>query len=441
MQHNKKLVMLTMLSALFFPMLGHADIAGIPVSSDGGLLVGSPDDPFWFQISGALKVDQRTFWGDTGSKAPSPSRAGTYNSGAFIRDFGVTFDGGAGKDWTYTVALNFDARNTTTRIDDAFLTYYGFEWLLPNFTFSMGQVAPGFCISCATSSKWIPFLERSMGTNVFGPQQGLGISANTYNNNYSVTVAATQQPKNGQPVTDPFGNIIPKPDLWQAAGRFTYAPINCDQKVLQFGLSAHIQEYSNTGLQFTTLPEMRSGSSVSLLNTSTVVNRSTTNPLIMISALNQKTIDFEVLGIHGPWSGELEYQRAYVVRGSIATSTNAKVKQGQNLQFSGYHMQGSYVLTGESRPFKKANGTMGQIKPKHKYGAWEVSARYSFVTLNDKDVNGGMAHNTSASLGWYVNNNIKFLGEYVYSMQSRAFSTIFDKRHLSSVGLRMQVVF
>lgn len=449
MQHNKKLAMLTMLSALFFPILGHADITGIPVSSDGGLLVGSPDDPYWFQISGALKIDQRTFWGGTNSKAPPPSRAGTYHSGAFIRDFGVTFDGGAGQDWTYTVALNFDARNVTTRIDDAFLTYYGFEWLLPKLTFSIGQVAPGFCVSCATSSKWIPFLERSMGTNVFGPQQGLGISANTYNNNYSVTVAAIQQPKNGQPVTDPFGNVIPKPDLWQAAGRFTYAPINCDQKVLQVGFSGHIQEYSNTGLQFSTNPEMRSGSSVTLLNTSTVVNRTSTNPLIMISALNQKTIDFELLGIYGPWSTELEYQRAYVTRGNVFNAAGTKVKQGngKNLQFSGYHMQAGYVLTGESRPFKKANGTMGQIKPKHKYGAWEVSARYSFVTLNDQDVNGGMAHNTSASLGWYVNNNIKFLGEYVYSLQSRAFNAtstsayVFDKRHLSSIGLRMQVVF
>src|SRR3990167_9607541 len=144
MQQNKKFVIFTLLCSLMFtPFFAHADLNGIPVSSDGGLLVGSPDDPFWFQISGALKIDQRTYWGDTQPVAP-PNKAGTYNSGAFIRDFGISFDGGVGKDWTYTIALNFDPRNSLSRVDDAFLTYYGFEWLLPNFTFSIGQVVPGF---------------------------------------------------------------------------------------------------------------------------------------------------------------------------------------------------------------------------------------------------------------------------------------------------------
>lgn len=407
------------------------------VSTDGGIKVNSEDVPFSFEISGALKIDQRTYFGDTETTSYPYGKAGTYVSGAFIRDLGITFDGGIGKDYTYTIALDFEAQYNTVKVDDAFLTYHGFKHLMPNFTFSVGQVIPGFCISCATSSKWIPFMERSMGTNTFGPQQGIGISGNTYDNDYSVTVAATQQPKTGSVVRDPNGNIIRKPDLWQAAGRFTYAPIAQVGKVFQLGFSAYIKEYSNTGLQFSTNPEMRSGSSTSLLNTTRYVNNTTTNNAIMISAKNQKTIDFELMGINGPWSGELEYQKAFVTRGL----TNAGVKQGENLTFSGYHAQLSYVLTGESRPHKKSNGTLGQIKPRSKNGAWEVSGRYSFITLNDKDVSGGMAHNTSASLSWYANNNVRVIGEYVFSKQSRAFPTYFDKRHLSSFGARMQVVF
>jgi phosphate-selective porin OprO/OprP len=296
---------------------------------------------------------------------------------------------------------------------------------------------PGFCITCAESGKWIPFLERSMGTNVFGPKQGLGISANTYNNNYSFTVAATQQPPSGDPVFDPRGNVTPKPDLWQGAFRLTWAPIAEIGKVFQVGFSAHILELSNTGLQYNTNPEMRSGSSISLLNTTQQIGPiGSRNSQIRIAARNQKTIDLEMLGIWGPWSGELEYQKAYVLRGYVND-----VIQGPNLSFSGYHAQLAYILTGESRPHKKSNGTLGQIHPKSSCGAFEVAARYSFVTLNDKDVSGGMAHNTSASLAWYANENIKLIGEYVFSKQSRAFPTYFDKRHLSSLGMRLQVVF
>lgn len=407
------------------------------VIADGGIAVGTINDPYSFEISGVLKVDQRSYFGDT-TKTNWPSTdAGSYNSGAFIRDLGITFDGGVGKDYTYTIALNFMARSNLVRVDDAFITYNGFSYLMPNFSFSIGQVVPGFCISCATSSKWIPFLERSMGTNVFGPQQGLGVSATTYDNNYSLTLAITQQPKTGVPVLNPAGQVILKRDLWQGAGRFTFAPISQPGKVLQAGFSAHIQEYNNTGLQFIAVPEMRSGNSITLLNTTSTTGTSVSGATkTLISARNQKTIDFEMLGIHGPWSGELEYQKVWVERGTVNG-----VLQGPNLTFNGYHAQASYVLTGEHRPLKKSNGTLGQIKPKSKCGAWEVSGRYSFITLNDKDISGGMAHNTSASLSWYANNNIRVIGEYVYSKQSRQFPTYLDKRILSSIGLRLQVVF
>lgn len=435
MQYKLKSVIITLLFGLLLPTMGQAtdSLLGLPVSSDGGLLVGNPKvDPYWFQVSGDMKIDQRTYWGDT-----SPTNfAGLYQSGAFIRAAGLSFEGGAGRNFTYTLALAFEPKASTSRIDDAYITYQGMKWLMPNFTFSIGQVVPGFCITCAASGKWIPFLERSMGTNAFGPRQGLGISANTYNNNYSLTVAATQQPPTGTQVVDPRGNVIIKPDLWQGAFRLTYAPIAETGKVMQMGFSAHIKEDSNTGLQFATNPEMRSGNSITLLNTTTVLAKSGVNPAILIAAKNQKTIDAEFLGIYGPLSGELEYQQVWVSRGKVND-----VVQGPNLTFNGYHAQVAYVLTGESRPHKKSNGTTGQIKPKSKCGAWEVAGRFSFITLNDKDISGGMAHNTSASLAWYANDNVKFIGEYVYSKQSRAFPTYFDKRQLQSIGMRMQVVF
>ncbi len=190
---------------------------------------------------------------------------------------------------------------------------------------------------------------------------------------------------------------------------------------------------------------MRSGSSRTLLNTTQYINNANTQ--LWIAARLQSTFDFEVLFIHGPWSGEAEYQRVYVTRGNqygLVLGTQG-VKQGPNLSFDGYNMQLSYILTGETRPLKKSNGTVGQIKPKSKCGAWEVSARYSFISLNDGDIHGGMAHNVTGSLSWYANNNIKVIGEYVYSLQRRLFTSsnpnYFDKRAVGGIGARLQIVF
>ncbi len=409
------------------------------VTSDGGVKVVGANKDYWFKVSGTLKVDQRIYWDDTKATSWDWSNAGTYNSGAFIRDVGLTFEGGLGTNWSYNIALNFDAFNSLSRVDDAYVSYHGFCNFLPNFKIDIGQVIPGFCLTCASSSKWIPFLERSMGTNTFGPQQGLGVNFNTYNNSYTSSLTITQQPKTGITVRDTRNNVINKPDLWQVAFRYNYRPIFSDCRVLQLGFSADIEEYSNTGLRYNPVPETKSGSTITLLDTAIPLSSTRTN-LQLISARNQKTIDFEVLGIYGSWSGEMEYQRAYIARGYDEFITNT-AKQGPNLTFSGYHAQVSYILTGEVRPLKTSNATLGQVIPRCPYGAWEVSARYSYISLNSHDINGGRAHNTSASVCCYINRNLKAIGEYVYSKQERQFPTYLDSRNVQSIGARLQAVF
>lgn len=438
MQHNIKSVVIALLFGLLLPAVSFANM---PVASDGGLQVGDPDGPYWFNLSGVMKIDERAYTGNTATTSSGVGALGTYLGGAFIRDAGITLEGGVGENYGYTMGLDFEAQSKEVKIDEFYLTYYGFGCLMPNFSFSVGQVNPGFCLNCADSSKWIPFMERNMGTSTFGPKQGMGISANTYNQHYSATVAITQQPQMGSSVKNVYGVSRKSPDLWQVSGRFTYAPISQHGKALQFGFSAHVQEYANNGLQFKAIPEMRSGNSTTLLNTTTYY---TSNPSpssgipnqLWISALNQTTLDADLLGIYGPWSAELEYQEVFVTRGMVNG-----VKQGGDLNFSGFHAQAEYILTGETRPLKPSNGTLGQIKPKCKSGAWAVAARYSFITLNDKDIAGGRAYNTTASISWYANNNIRVIGEYVYSLQRRQFPTYLDKRHVGGLGARLQVVF
>lgn len=285
-------------------------------------------------------------------------------------------------------------------------------------------------------------MERSMATNTFGPQAGLGINSNTYNDHYSATVAITQQPKAGASIKNVYGQTINTNDLWQASTRLTWAPFSERGRIFQVGLSAHIQEYASNGLQFKAVPEMRSRNSVTLLNTTKYLT-SSNNPgsppainQIWIAATNQKTVDWELLAVYDHLSAAVEYQRAFIARGNVKG-----VSQGPNLQFSGYDAAGEYILTGECRSLKKPNGTLAQIKPIHKYGAVAVAARYSFITLNNHDITGGLAHNTTVAVNWYINDNVKLMAEYVNSLQRRQFPTYLDKRTVGGFGLRAQFVF
>lgn len=446
MQNKIKSAILALALGILLPACSFARLENLPVASDGGLQVGSSKGPYWFNLSGVSKFDSRSYTGDRQTTASGLGNLGTYMSAVFVRDLGLTFEGGIGQDFSYTIEFNFDVDDSATRIDSAYLTYYGLNSLLPNLSFSIGQVLPGFCLNCASSSKWSPFMERSMATNTFGPQAGLGINSNTYNDHYSATVAITQQPKSGATIKNVYGQTIRTNDLWQASTRLTWAPFSEKGRIFQVGLSAHIQEYASNGLQFRAVPEMRSRNSTTLLNTTRYLT-SSTNPgssgntpatfnQIWIAATNQKTVDWEMLAVYDHLSAAMEYQRAYIARGDVN-----HVSQGPNLQFWGYDAAVEYILTGECRSLKKPNGTLAQIKPIHRYGAVAIAARYSFITLNNQDITGGLAHNTTIAANWYINDNIKLMGEYVVSLQRRQFPTYEDRRTVGGIGLRAQFVF
>ncbi len=102
---------------------------------------------------------------------------------------------------------------------------------------------------------------------------------------------------------------------------------------------------------------------------------------------------------------------------------------------SGYYAFGSWVVTGESRPYSAGN--VGNIKPKGRWGAWEVLLRYSELDLNDGLVQGGKEHDWTLGANWYLTQHFKFQANVI-----RAWS---DKGNLSLdpkiFELRAQIYF
>jgi phosphate-selective porin OprO/OprP len=151
----------------------------------------------------------------------------------------------------------------------------------------------------------------------------------------------------------------------------------------------------------------------------------------LVNADNIDRAGLEAAWIHGPLLLQGEYLHF------DADFTDAK----PNYSGGGYYVSGAWMLTGESRDY--ANGTVGNTKPAHDYGAFEIAARYSELDLNARPVLGGKAHNWTIGANWYLGKHLKFQADYVRAYSNRYSSGL--KRYLEIdrevFELRAQIYF
>lgn len=71
-------------------------------------------------------------------------------------------------------------------------------------------------------------------------------------------------------------------------------------------------------------------------------------------------------------------------------------------RFNGSYLTASWVVTGESRPYIRSAGYAGGIVPTHRYGAWELAARYGYVDLVDDSIDGGILGHWTFGVNWWA---------------------------------------
>jgi phosphate-selective porin OprO and OprP len=85
---------------------------------------------------------------------------------------------------------------------------------------------------------------------------------------------------------------------------------------------------------------------------------------------------------------------------------------GADPRFSGWYVQGSWILTGERRPYR--NGVFrGLIPGGPEQGAWELSMRFGSVDLNDGGFAGGVQDTVTLGVNYYPNANVRFMLNYI----------------------------
>jgi phosphate-selective porin OprO and OprP len=436
------------------------------ISFKNGLYVETEDKSFDFKIGGRIQAD--------GGFTSYPSASGARSNVGFRRAR-LEVEGKAYKNWYYKFQYDFTGTGVTG-IRDAFVAYR--DTLLPEsitkqpVTFQVGSQYEPFSMETLNSSKHITFIERAL-PGALAPDRHVGAKVGLGDKHWSVQAGVFSTSFGQDSAQAP---AVTGHQYWDLTTRATYAPIVEEDKLLHFGGSFMFHRPNDsTAAQDPNnlLPGTGSRDETDILNNRYVVVPSaqalTCSPVYKSAAgvallwtpgyLQNSCLkysfnyNFEVAASYGPFSVQGEYSGAHYER-DAGTALALGNNGGSSLNYSGYYVQGSVFLTGESRAASykgydkdwNTPGTFSDIvilNPLSKggLGAWEFAARYSELNLNngglvsgpyaywaavaggaaDKALAstatlGGREENLTLALNWYPVKGVRFQANWTRAM-------------------------
>lgn len=378
-----------------------ATIDGIKISMKPSPKIESADGSFSFQPFGRIHTDAAFFDDD---KVDHPD-------GVSIRRARIGFKGKVAEDFKYKIEMDFGKESLSFK--DTYLAYSGGD----AGTIKLGHFKPFLGLEELTSSNNVTFIERSSPISAFTAGRKIGLAYGVGDKDWSFNLGA---------FNDTVSVTSSDDEAWSLSSRATYAPVAKKGRVVHLGASANyrVPDASTDSARFRARAE-NNNASVRSVDTGTIS-----------SVDNVIAYGLEAAAVYDGLSLQGEYLAA-----------NTDIDGGGSADFDGYYAQASWLLTGESRPYKAKAGKFGSIKPTNPFnskggtGAWELALRYSNLDLNNSSagITGGEMNNLTAGVNWYVNNYIRLMANYIMVDTDQSATTADDDPNIAL--LRAQLVF
>lgn len=298
------------------------------------------------------------------------------NDGTFFRRTRMGLTGKIDDNWSGIIEYDFAENGSSA--NDVHLNRK-----LGDGTLKIGQFKVPMGLNELTSSNNITFIERASNSNSVVDSRRIGIGYDYFQGDIGFqTMAFTRAIGTTQAGDAPMG----------IGARFVYAPKVGEDGLFHFGISAAYEDRQDDNtLRFRDRPEARPGGGVRLIDTNNIVDVDDTFKY-----------GIELAYQAGPFSVEGEYLSVDVNRST-----------GPEPTFSGYHVQASYILTGEKRGYR--GGVFRGVTPGQQgRGAWEIAARFSSIDLIDAGFQGGQQDNFTLGLNYYASSNVRFMLNYIF---------------------------
>ena len=361
-----------------------------PAPTDSDTTVGWKGSPVFSKGGASFKVKGRIQYDAGLLRAPGSvmDRATGYSNE--LRRLRLGGEGQLGGGFGYKLEVEL----SDNKVDavDTYISYERGKWLV-----TLGNQNQFQSLDELVGDTTGSVMERAAFTDAFGFERRLGLAvqyrsgivlaqAGIFSDNIDALANSSDGP-NGGDENNSYG----------IDGRIVLAPKFGDTQ-LHFGLSGHwrdLQRLAENPQRYRQRPFLHTVNSY-FLNSGD------------IAATGENHYGVELAGSHGPlwWAGEGHWLR--VRRPGLADPTF----------FGGYGEIG-YVLTGETRSYK--NGIFGGVKPANPVGngngglgAWQVTLRYDYLDMNDRDIVGGTQKAYIAALVWTPIEYLRFNLNYAH---------------------------
>ena len=392
---------------------GGGEASDLKVKWKGAPELSSVDGRFKFKVRGRVNVDydgidqDQRITGDPDVSAVELRRAR-------LGVEGVVF-----YDWKYRFEVDFTGDDVT--IKDAFVEYTG----LP-VDIRLGNFKAYNSLEEQTSANYLTFMERAAFIEGFTLDYltGAGVFRNEKHWTASAGVFSTT------PILDQSTFFE---DGTTFAARVTAAPINRERHVVHLGASARHRDAAADPRDGVADPLFRYRARGADLH---LADRFVSTPQIGEA---DTFWGLEGAVVLGSFSVQGEYGQDKV---EIPVGLG-----GAAPTYDGWYVDGSWFLTGESRPYD--DGVFGRVRVKNPvfggsggWGAWQIAGRYDPLDLSDQAgsipgcVECGQQTTWLVGVNWYLNDYTRLM---LNVNQSTIEGGVNDGAEITGVGMRAQV--
>lgn len=368
----------------------------------GGFVFSSADTNFVLKVKGLVQLDSRTFFND------NPLSLG--NDGFSLRRARPIIEGTVFGNIDYQFVPEFGGGGNAS-IFDANFNYR----IHPALQVKAGKFKGPVGFEALQSDSTLPFNERSLATDLISSRSiGVQLWGGLAEDVFSYAAGVFNVSGDGRnPNNSDFG------DDREVAGRAFVQPFRKTEiKALQgfgFGLGASYSQVSSNALA---LPAT-SGGTLPGYTTPGQQQFFAYNPAVgsVVGDGSHWRLSPQATYLYGPFGllGE------YVL--SNEGVFNSTTQRGADLQHTAWQVSGQWVLTGETASF---NG----IQPRRPFrlngdgwGAWQLVARYSELTLDDDTFptfsnplySASSATSWSVGINWWLNRNLRVLTGFTHT--------------------------
>ncbi len=385
----------------------------------------SPDGRFTFSPRMVVQGDFATYQQKEAGPLATDYRRGSVgggrennaardlSDGAYFRRARLGFEGTFNRDFGYRLVAEFGGAGTELqgRINDAYINYTG----IAPFTVQVGAYSPPANMDDGTGVEETLMMERASPAELsraFGGADGrLGAGIRFATQRWMGALTFTTRTVTDAEVFDSQAAVVGRLGHLLATGSDYNVHLGINGTYV---FSAADQGVDATGarrpLRFRDRPELRVDST-RLIDTGSI---DASGGYVAGVEFGANWKNFYLQGEHF-WYG-LDRRQPTAL---------------PDPKFSGWYVQGSWIITGESRRYNMTNGSFGAPRPLAPFsagggwGAWELALRYSQTDLNYLEgvpgsappvggVRGGEQKILTVGLNWFIGPNLRMTFNYLH---------------------------